>query len=68
MEISSHTHIDRRLQEIDRQIHRALRDIRRNLEELERASKATTPRAPEGAGPSFAEVLRQAVAGADDAR
>jgi hypothetical protein len=50
----THTHIDRRLQDIDRQISSALRDIRRNLEELERASSR-----PDDKG--FAGTLRKAM-------
>jgi hypothetical protein len=50
----THTHIDRRLQDIDRQISSALRDIRRNLEELERASSR-----PDDKG--FAGALRKAM-------
>jgi hypothetical protein len=50
----THTHIDRRLQDIDRQISSALRDIRRNMEELERASNRPDDK-------SFAGALRKAI-------
>lgn len=50
----NHTHIDRRLQDIDRQISSALRDIRRNLEELERASSRADDK-------GFGEAMRKAM-------
>jgi len=49
------THIDRRLQDIDRQINTALRDIRKNLQELEQAAK------PGIGGKDFADTLRSAM-------
>ena len=51
----SSTHIDRRLQDIDRQINTALRDIRKNLQELEQAAK------PGNGSKVFAETLRSAM-------
>ena len=62
----SHQHIDRRLRDIDRQIHSALRDIRRNLEELEQASQGQETRPASrkvGANVGFADVLRDAMEG-----
>lgn len=56
----SHTHIDRRLQEIDQQINSALRDIRRNLEELEKAAQTPGSDRPRS-GRGFAGVLRDAI-------
>ncbi|MEE2659720.1 MAG: hypothetical protein VX733_14525 [Candidatus Latescibacterota bacterium] len=63
MEISRPiAHIDRRLQEIDREIHSALRNIRRNLEELEQASRSRSSTvAPTSSGDSFADLLRSAL-------
>lgn len=59
----SHSHIDRRLQDIDRQINSALRDIRRNLEELEQATGARGDAAegPRRPGNDFAGLLRDAM-------
>ena len=59
----TNSHIDRRLQDIDRQINTALRDIRKNLEELEQASKPganDVGRADESK--DFAQTLRRAMA------
>lgn len=59
--------IDRRLQDIDRQINTALRDIRRNLEELEQASTRPAgsgdagPAAGSGQGKNFARTLQDAI-------
>ncbi len=50
----TNTHIDRRLQDIDRQISSALRDIRKNLEELEQASSRSDDK-------GFAGALRKAM-------
>ena len=60
----TNNHIDRRLQDIDRQISTALRDIRKNLQELEQASKsgsgsASVDRRP--GGKDFARTLRSAI-------
>ena len=57
----SHHHLDRRLRDIDRQIHSALRDIRRNLEELEQVSQGSETRAGGTRSADFADVLRQAM-------
>jgi hypothetical protein len=51
----SNNHIDRRLQDIDRQIRTALRDIRKNLQELEQAAKPGT------GNKDFAGTLRSAM-------
>ena len=66
MELSpiTNTHIDLRLQEIDRQIHTALQDIRRNLEELEEASRKSG--SPDATGKGFSDILRDAIDGAAD--
>ena len=64
----SHQHIDRRLRDIDRQIHSALRDIRRNLEELEQASQGregTTGASRAKGGGGFADALRNAMGKGD---
>ena len=59
--------IDRRLQDIDRQINTALRDIRRNLEELEQASTRPAgggdagPAVGSGQGKDFARALQDAI-------
>ena len=65
----SQTHIDRRLQDIDRQISTGLRDIRKNLQELEKASNqpgegATSTRSGTG-DKDFAATLRNAMGGND---
>lgn len=56
--------IDRRLQDIDRQINTALRDIRRNLEELEQASASpdrTDASGTAAGGKDFAKALQDAI-------
>ncbi|HJP32073.1 MAG TPA: hypothetical protein QGF95_16130 [Candidatus Latescibacteria bacterium] len=61
----SNTHIDRRLQDIDRQISSALRDIRKNLEELEQASNqpgdGASATGPAARDKGFADALRNAM-------
>jgi hypothetical protein len=68
---STHTQIDRRLQDIDRQISSALRDIRKNLEELEQASgrpgKGDSVAAGKSGDKSFAGALRKAMDHGDSA-
>lgn len=68
---STHTQIDRRLQDIDRQISSALRDIRKNLEELEQASgrpgKGDSVSNGKSGDKSFAGALRNAMDRGDKA-